>query len=325
METVVKPPAEAELHFLTDWSDPAGRARKGRAAVISVLLHIGLILFIIAVPESLMQPQTRREVTALVMPLIEPLSVLTQRDPNTGKIDKEFNATHVDLGRSLPAPPVAPGPSPQSAPPAPAVPKAAQAAALPEPPKVEFNNQAPKLTLPVGPPQIQAEEKPRIGFEDVTAPRQVPPNQRVLPIPGPSVENAIRGALHSGSGSNAGAAVPPVPPAAAELPQLLSDAQGVDFRPYLAEVLAAVKRRWFAIMPDAVRQGRTGRVGVQMVIPRDGSLGKVVFVGTTGVPALDNAAIAAISAASPFPPLPREFRGSEIRVQINFAYNVKKN
>jgi protein TonB len=117
---------------------------------------------------------------------------------------------------------------------------------------------------------------------------------------------------------------PAGPPATAELPQLLSDAQGVDFRPYLAQVLASVKGRWFAIMPDAVRQGRTGKVGVQVELLRNGGLGKVVFVGTTGVPALDNAAIAAISAASPFPPLPAAFKGAEIRVQINFAYNVKK-
>jgi protein TonB len=89
-------------------------------------------------------------------------------------------------------------------------------------------------------------------------------------------------------------------------------------------VLASVKSRWFAIMPDAVRQGRTGKVGVQVVIPRDGGLGKVVFVGTTGVAALDNAAIAAISAASPFPALPAAYKGAEIRVQINFAYNVQK-
>jgi protein TonB len=188
---------------------------------------------------------------------------------------------------------------------------------------VELRNEAPKLTLPVGMPQIQAVEKPQPGFEDVTAPRQVPPNQRVLPIPGPSVENAIRGALHSGGASPAVA--PAGPPATAELPQLLSDAQGVDFRPYLARVLASVKDRWFAIMPEAVKQGRTGRVGVQVVIQRDGGLGKVVYVGTTGMAALDNAAIAAISAASPFPPLPAAYRGAEIRVQINFAYNVKKN
>ena len=323
METVAKPPADLELHLLTDWGDPSGRARKGRAAILSVLVHIAAIVFIVVVPESIMQPPARRRMEPVVTPLIEPLSLLTQKEPNAGKVDKEFNATHIEPRPRIhvpPAPPAAP-PQPQAA--ASAPPKQAQAAALPEPPKVELNNETPKLTLPVGPPQIQAVEKPQPGFEDVTAPRQVPPDQRVLPIPGPSVENAIRGVLRS-SGASSPAVAPAGPPATAELPQLLSDAQGVDFRPYLAQVLASVKGRWFAIMPDAVRQGRTGKVGVQVELLRNGGLGKVVFVGTTGVPALDNAAIAAISAASPFPPLPAAFKGAEIRVQINFAYNVKK-
>jgi protein TonB len=322
METVGKPPADLELHLLTDWSDPSGRARTGRAAVMSVLVHIAAIVFVVAVPESIMQPPARRRMEAVVTPLIEPLSVLTQKEPNAGKVDKEFNATHIEPRPRIQMPP-APPPQPQAAAPAPPMPKPAQAVALPEPPKVETNNETPKLTLPVGPPQIQAVEKPQPGFEDVTAPRQVPPDQRVLPIPGPSVDNVIRGVLHSG-GASSPAIAPAGPPATAELPQLLSDAQGVDFRPYLAQVLASVKGRWFAIMPDAVRQGRTGKVGVQVELLRNGGLGKVVFVGTTGVPALDNAAIAAISAASPFPPLPAAFKGAEIRVQINFAYNVKK-
>jgi len=329
METVVKAPPEAELHLLTDWSEPGRRGRTGRAAVISVLVHIGAIVFIVAVPESIMQPQARRAIETIVTPLIEPLSILTQKEPTKGEVDKEFRATHIEKQpvHAPPGPRTAPPPQPQqaaAAPPSP--PKPPQPTTLPEPPKVEAVNPAPKLPVPVGTAQIQtSEEKPKIAFEDVTGPTQVPPGQRTIPIPGPSLDNVMRGALHGGGGAGAPPALPtPQQPASAELPQLLSDSQGVDFRPYLADILASVKRHWYAIMPDAVRQGRTGRVGVQVVIPRNGSLGKVVFVGTTGVPALDNAAIAAISAASPFPPLPAAFKGNEIRVQINFAYNVLK-
>jgi outer membrane biosynthesis protein TonB len=43
----------------------------------------------------------------------------------------------------------------------------------------------------------------------------------------------------------------------------------------------------------------------------------------SGVVALDRAAVAGISASSPFPPLPPEFKGDEIRVQLSFLYNVK--
>src|ERR1039458_3444209 len=83
METVGKPPADVELHLLTNWGDPAGRARTGRAAVMSVLVHIAAIVFIVAVPESIMQPPARRRMETVVTPLIEPLSLLTQKEPNT--------------------------------------------------------------------------------------------------------------------------------------------------------------------------------------------------------------------------------------------------
>jgi outer membrane biosynthesis protein TonB len=38
--------------------------------------------------------------------------------------------------------------------------------------------------------------------------------------------------------------------------------------------------------------------------------------------ALDRAAVAGISASNPFPPLPAEFRGEQIRLQFTFLYNV---
>jgi len=40
-------------------------------------------------------------------------------------------------------------------------------------------------------------------------------------------------------------------------------------------------------------------------------------------PRLDLGAVAAISASNPFPPLPREFSGSEIRLQFVFLYNMR--
>jgi outer membrane biosynthesis protein TonB len=43
----------------------------------------------------------------------------------------------------------------------------------------------------------------------------------------------------------------------------------------------------------------------------------------SGVEALDRAAVAGISASVPFPPLPSEFKGSEIRLQFAFKYNVR--
>ena len=322
METVVQTPADDELHLLTEWGDPGSRARRGRAAVLSVLAHAVGLALILVIPESFLESPPPRPHETIVTPLIEPLTILTQNTPNQGKVDKQFNATEIQPRPRIHMPsaqPAAPPPQRAAAPPPP--PKPAPTPALPEPPKVDVPNEAPKLTLPVGPAQIQAEEKR--PFEEVTPPKQVPPEQRVLPMPGPTVDNVLRGVLR-GRGANDPGAQASLPDAA-ELPQLLSDPQGVDFRPYLAQVLSLVKRNWYANMPESsVKMGRAARVSLQFAIGRDGTVRKIVPVEQTSVAALDNAAIAAISESNPFPPLPPAFRGPEIHVQVNFAYNVPR-
>ena len=104
--------------------------------------------------------------------------------------------------------------------------------------------------------------------------------------------------------------------------QLLSDAKGVDFKPYLLQVLMAVRRNWMAILPESARMGRRGRVLVQFAIDRQGAVPKLVIAEGAGTDALDRAAVAAISASYPFPPLPADYKGDEIRLQLAFAYNM---
>src|ERR1700722_14008458 len=113
METVVPPPADAELNFLTDWSDQAGRARRRRSAVLSLLAHVAAIVFLMVMPETLMQPpyQERKPV---VTPLIDPPLTLTQKEPNLSKTIREMRSPN--LSPRLPLPP---GPSPDPTPPRP--------------------------------------------------------------------------------------------------------------------------------------------------------------------------------------------------------------
>ena len=86
--------------------------------------------------------------------------------------------------------------------------------------------------------------------------------------------------------------------------QLLSDPQGVDFKPYLLQVLAKVRRNWMAIVPDSARMGQRGLVLIQFSIDRSGGVPKLVIASTSGITAFDRAAVAGISASNPFPPLP---------------------
>ena len=103
--------------------------------------------------------------------------------------------------------------------------------------------------------------------------------------------------------------------------ELLSDPMGVDFRPYLLQILGTVRRNWFAVMPESASLGRRGRVAVQFAIAKDGKVTKIVFGTQSGADALDRAAVASISMSNPFPPLPSEFRGNVIRLQFTFMYN----
>ena len=104
--------------------------------------------------------------------------------------------------------------------------------------------------------------------------------------------------------------------------QLLSDPKGVDFKPYLVQVLAAVRTNWLAVIPESARLGRRGRVLVQFIIDRRGTIPKLVIAESSGTAAFDRAAVAGISASNPFPPLPTAFQGNEIRLQLAFTYNV---
>ena len=213
---------------------------------------------------------------------------------------------------------------------------------LPEPPKVEAAvKEVPKTELPQAPPpQIQPVETPKLAFEAPSLPPPpLPPGQRVLPVPDTSVSGAIRQAARSAStgglvvgdfgaagpgGFGPGVNLPPLPGSQGSNMQLLTDPQGVDFRPYLVRILASVKQHWLSVMPESVRLGRRGKVAIQFSISRNGGVPKLVIAEASGAEALDRAAVAGISASVPFPPLPAEFKGDRIVLQMNFAYNMPR-
>jgi TonB family protein len=294
-----------------------------------------------------------------VTPLIDPITELTQKAPNTEKVTKEFNAHDVAPRPRIQIPqgaistsrPAAPTPAPPV--PVPQMPaqKAAAPAPQPEPPKVEARAATPpRIDAPTAapiapvppppPPRIQAEEqKPKSIFENVgPAATGVPAGRSDLPsvsgsVVGDAVRQAVRqtpGGLTVGDsgvgigGVGPGANLPPAAGARGSNLQLLSDPLGVDFRPYLTQILATVRRNWTNVMPESVRLGRRGQVAIQFSIARDGKVPKLVIASSSGADPLDRAAIAGISASSPFPPLPGEYKGERIIVQFNFSYNMPR-
>ena len=195
--------------------------------------------------------------------------------------------------------------------------------------------------IPIPPAQQKKPEKPELILEDPKARMESekgPIELARLGIgsrPDELVENAIDSMKERGGGPQAvgdgvgaltaGGYVPPSPGNIGSGLELLSDPKGVDFRPYLLQLLNAVRRNWYAVIPESARLGmERGRVAVQFAVARDGSVPKLVIASSSNSHPLDRAAVAGVSASLPFPPLPRDFTGNEIRLQFVFLYNTKR-
>jgi TonB family protein len=353
MDTVIEPQqkSDSELRILTDWSAAAAGARSREAALGSIAAHAALVALLTLTPAGLFESRKPLEVATQITPLVAPRIKLTQPNPGKAKITNTANMESL-LPRPLIRPPQAPPsttrPAAQApgkpfvAPPEPAPAPVPQ---MPEPPKIETaTTQTPPTKTPFGaqtpqpPPQIQPEEKPKLAFEIPGAPSSTPRGPGRLAVPSPSVMDALRDMSHAGSGgitvgdtgTGPGGLGPGMnrPPSAGRLATnatILSDPQGVDFTSYMLKVLAAVKRNWFAIYPESARLGSRGKVALVLSIDRSGNIPSLKISMPSGILALDRAAVAGVSASQPLPPLPSEFHGNQIMLQLVFAYNMPVN
>ena len=330
--TISKPD---ELNLLREWREPLTARRILRDGLGSVAVHAAALSILIALADV---PVPVRYAPGLTVDLRKstPLYLpreLTQRDPNRGKITKKLDVRSAGPPAAVPqAPrfrPPEPAPGPVAAVPAPAI----------EPPKIEAEA-VPPPPIPVGklPQEPPPPEKPKLAFEPVGAggTSRVPNPNPNLKVPDPKTlaEQALRASIQpapQGGGIVIGDIdelntipnpnQPPPGPVRSNL-QLLSDPKGVDFKPYLIQILAAVRTNWLAVIPESARLGLRGRVLVQFIIDRRGGVPKLVIAESSGTTAFDRAAVAGISASNPFPPLPANFQGPEIRLQLAFSYNL---
>jgi TonB family protein len=316
METIDT--ARGDLNLLRPWREPVTPGRFWTDVLGSGAFHVALIVILVHLPEG--PPPRPRQLSVDVRkatPLYLPRE-LTQKDPNKGQVSRSL-----DVRSALPPAPV---PLRQFRPPAPAGPgNPAPPSPAPsvEPPKIEIAQQP----LPVGtvtalPPPP---EKTRLAFENVAPPPPVtaPPKNPQVPLPKTSVQELARSTTtRSGGGGGVFVEDTGTGPAQLREYELLSDPLGVDFKPYLIQVLASVRRNWMAVIPESGRMGRRGLVQVQFSIDRAGRVPKLVIATPSGTEAFDRAAVAGVSASNPFPPLPSDFKGDQIRLQLSFAYNI---
>lgn len=352
------PETEPELHLLLERDSTWDWGRWRAAAIGSAIAHVILIIVLILMPESPIRVYERAPVIQVTHIYFTPTE-LTQKAPNKGKLSKELSVESIAprpiVKTPTPAAPVKQVPKPAPVP-APQIAKAEPKPVVVEPPKVEPPKiEAPKIEAPKlqpeTPPTDQATrlnapppsaQPPKLAMENVAPPppsrgsNQGKPAGSILP-PSTSVESAIheltRGGATSGHqsvsdiGSDTGGLGLNLPPSAGRPRsnlELRSDPMGVDFRPYMLQVLAAVRRNWFAVYPEAARLGQRGEVVLEFAIAKQGLVTKVIFSSESGAKALDQSAVAAISASNPLPPLPSDFKGDRIVLRMTFQYNMPR-
>jgi TonB family protein len=108
---------------------------------------------------------------------------------------------------------------------------------------------------------------------------------------------------------------------------ILSDTMGVDFGPYLSRVIETLRQNWYNLIPEEARAPlmKSGKVSIDFVILKDGSVAGMNIHSPSGDIALDRAAWGGITASNPFQRLPQEFGGKYLALRIHFFYNPQRS
>jgi TonB family protein len=341
---------EPEIHLLLEQDRAGDWSRWRMAAVVSLVAHVAFLSWISTTHFEERPPLRPEQVfTPLLTRLYTPQDI-TQKAPNKSPISKELSVEAIAPRPLVKAPAPAPAakqpaPTRQFSPPPPV--ETARNAPKPqmtEPPKIQGpaapdqNNQIERLSqLPPLPAQ---NENPKLTLEEAgqTPNNTSGKNPGLLQMPGSTVQDAIRNLTRPGApgaqsvgdigadegGSGPGLNLPPSAGRPLSRMELKSDPMGVDFHPYMLQVLLAIRRNWFAVYPEAARLGLRGEVSLMFGIARQGGVTKIVFISETPSKPLNEAAVAAISASNPLPPLPSQFKGDRIVLQMKFLYNMPR-
>lgn len=341
-----RPEFDAESLFL-ELRDERTRNRRREAVFLSVIVHLCLLIFFLLAPSLswlharrvvLLSPQQaiqNQRITYLETPVNPPKVKQKVHSNVLSDRDRLFHR-HQRVLESYAAP-ASPPPRAALHAPVPARP------ASPPPTATVAANQA----QPAPKAAVKSEAKGPETAKNGLRLENVPPPQTAqlrVPIPGMSAADQLRRAIQAAAQQRAQGSQGleelgqlPRPGGAPGIPgpggrgqmgnglQILTDTEGVDFKPYLQRVLDAVRANWYAVMPEMAYLGRKGRVIIVFRIERNGSVPGLLLESGSGTLSFDQAASAAIHASNPFPPLPSQFHGPEIVLRFGFFYNIDPN
>ena len=136
-----------------------------------------------------------------------------------------------------------------------------------------------------------------------------PPVSRPGKTSAPAVSLPSSGEEAVGS-TNAG---PPGPPGAAGIGSLKLDQADFKYPVYIERMVLIISMNWF----KPAQSVQTSPV-VHFQIERDGTIVEPRIVTSSGLPFVDRAALRAVIASSPLPPLPAEYGGPHLGIQVVF-------
>ena len=318
-----------EVTFLPERTERQRDRWEAPAQIISIGFHVLLLLLVVISPKMFqgnqqvaeVQPQQQLNYLYLPPSAKEAPKVPERKQPPSPRIRVDPRELR-RLAPPNPSPTLPPGPVPR-----------------PDFPAGSSQPESPSPTEPSPRPAQPSQPQPSISNLNAQ-PRQPAPRPRTgsgltLPnlSPGSAIQQSLRQALQGGGKSySTGDTLPQGPggaggggaPTLGEGLQMLTPDDGVDFTNYFQRLLASVKRNWYAVIPESARMGDKGKVVIQFRIQTNGTVPypEPNLVRSSGKEPLDRAAMAAISASSPFEPLPTAYTRPYIELRFTFLYNL---
>ncbi|HEX3986501.1 MAG TPA: TonB family protein [Acidobacteriaceae bacterium] len=318
------------LHVIDELEGNRGWASLREKLWIALIIHMLVAWYLFYGPKyiyhvrvvdpSVIMKQRQKDLTFLDLP---PDALKKVRPKPTNIIsdkDRTAQAQHPTIDRKTlqeleamrragpPVPAPAPPPSQQKPAPSPLQPEVAQQK----------------------PPTPPAQPLPQNNQAHLEAPPMAPqPNFRsgAAADPNQQLQQAMRQAMQGRSGQyggDMGQGAPSQHQGMQGAVDILSDTMGVDFGPYIQRVIWDTKRAWYPIIPEEARSpiNKQGKVLIRFRILPDGSVESMQLESPSGDVALDRSAWAGITGASPFPPLPKAFKGPFLELRFYFLYNI---
>ena len=314
------------LQLLDTIDDERSRSRFRESIYISVFVYLALAWFVFYGPRVLMHQgrivspadvlkQRDKELTYLNIPkdlsklpppksakaLSDKSSVAQTAHPTLDrKTLQQLQAMRraAEEGRRAPLPPT---PQPQA----------------PPQPIQQVQNQAPV-------PQPQPQIRP-VQPQQSSIPEAPKPNFSVQRDPGQAIRDVARSAaqprgLGTGGSGEEGEGARVGHQGANTGLEVLSDTLGVDFGPYIKQLLRMVRAAWVPLIPEETRPplNKEGTTLIRFRIEPDGRVSSMNLDDSTHDDAINRAAWGGITGVGQFQPLPKEFKGPNLELRIQF-------